>query len=292
VDALSGWFLLLLSVAALPVILAGLAYTRAYDHHGGPRLAATTNLFLASMVVVLLADGAYGFVLAWELMAIASYLLVVHEHAAADVRRAGFVYLAMTQASRDLEHLHAETRTFTHHLVEHDGFMDRVRGTGRLDSESVRALGGVGVAARASGVDTDLRRERPYASYGELVELLRVPVHTSGDVEARLRQRLAESTVSFRLLEALLATSPPGPVRAEIGWPEAGRLGLGAIESPRGADVHAVLCDADGRIARYRVRSASFPNWPLVALAAPGNLLPDFPLINKSFELCYACLDR
>ena len=52
------------------------------------------------------------------------------------------------------------------------------------------------------------------------------------------------------------------------------------------------VTDSAGRIARYRVRSASFPNWPLVALAAPGNLLPDFPLINKSFELCYACLDR
>jgi len=95
-DALSGWFVLLLSVVALPVTLAGLSYTRGYDHHGGPRLAATTNLFLASMVLVVLADGAYGFLLAWELMAVASYLLVVHEHAAPDVRRAGFVYLAMT----------------------------------------------------------------------------------------------------------------------------------------------------------------------------------------------------
>jgi Ni,Fe-hydrogenase III large subunit len=56
--------------------------------------------------------------------------------------------------------------------------------------------------------------------------------------------------------------------------------------------VHAVLCDAEGRIERYRVRSASFPNWPLVPLAVPGDLMPDFPLINKSFELCYACLDR
>ncbi len=167
-----------------------------------------------------------------------------------------------------------------------------MRGTGQLDRETVRALGGVGVAARASGIDTDLRRERPYASYAELGEALHVPVHTSGDVEARLRQRLAEATVSFRLLEILLAAPPAGPVRMAIGTPAANQLGLGAVESPRGADVHAVLCDATGRIARYRVRSASFPNWPLVALAAPGNLLPDFPLINKSFELCYACLDR
>jgi hydrogenase-4 component B len=95
-DGLSAWFVLLLSAVALPVVLAGLAYTRAYDHHGGPRLAAVTNIFLAAMLLVLLADGIYGFLLGWELMAVASYLLVVHEHAAPGVRRDGFIYLGMT----------------------------------------------------------------------------------------------------------------------------------------------------------------------------------------------------
>ena len=165
-------------------------------------------------------------------------------------------------------------------------------GPGRLESETVRALGGVGPAARAAGVDVDVRRDRPYAAYAELRHALHIPIHQAGDVEARLRQRLAEATVSFRLLEELLASPPGGPVRAPLGPVEPHRLGLGAVESPRGADVHAVLCDADGRIERYRVRSASFPNWPLVPLAVPGDLMPDFPLINKSFELCYACLDR
>jgi Ni,Fe-hydrogenase III large subunit/Ni,Fe-hydrogenase III component G len=195
-------------------------------------------------------------------------------------------------ARLELEQLHLATRTFTHLLVEHDGFMDRLRGTGRLESGTVRALGGVGPAARASGVDTDLRRDRPYAAYKDVRHALHVPVHHDGDVEARLRQRLAEAIVSFRLLDELLANPPDGPVRIPLGPLQPHRLGLGVVESPRGADVHAVLLDGDGRIARYRARSASFPNWPLVPLAVPGNLMPDFPLINKSFELCYACLDR
>jgi Ni,Fe-hydrogenase III large subunit/Ni,Fe-hydrogenase III component G len=201
----------------------------------------------------------------------------------------------LSAAQRELERLHAETRAFTHLLIEHDGFVDRLRGTGRLESETVRAMGGVGLAARAAGVDVDVRRDRPYAAYAELRHALHIPTHQAGDVEARLRQRLAEATVSFRLLEELLANPPGGPVRAPLGGlasREPHRLGLGAVESPRGADVHAVLCDAEGRIERYRVRSASFPNWPLVPLAVPGDLMPDFPLINKSFELCYACLDR
>ncbi len=95
-DHLSAWFVLLLSAVAFAVLLAGVGYVRAYDGHGGARLVATTDLFLAAMLLVLLADGAFGFLLAWELMAVASYLLVVHEHERADVRRAGFVYLVMT----------------------------------------------------------------------------------------------------------------------------------------------------------------------------------------------------
>ena len=95
-DGLSAWFVLLLSGVALPVVVAGLAYARAYDAHGGPRLAAATNIFLAAMLLVLLADSIYAFLLGWELMALTSYLLVVHEHTATGVRRAGFVYLGMT----------------------------------------------------------------------------------------------------------------------------------------------------------------------------------------------------
>ncbi len=95
-DSLSAWFVLLLSVVTFAVLLAGIGYARAHDGHGGPRLVAITNVFLAAMLLVLVADGAFGFLLAWELMAVASYLLVVHEHEQAAVRRAGFVYLVMT----------------------------------------------------------------------------------------------------------------------------------------------------------------------------------------------------
>ncbi len=191
----------------------------------------------------------------------------------------------------ELERLHADARRYAHRLMETDSFVERLRGTGVLPAETVRALGGVGVAARASGVDGDLRRDRPYAAYA-MLDSLHVPLHGAGDVEARLRQRLAEAMVSFRLALDLLQNPPAGAIRGAVGRLAAGRLGLGAVESPRGADVHAVLCDDEGRVTRYRVRSASFPNWPLVAMAVPGNLMPDFPLINKSFELCYACLDR
>jgi Ni,Fe-hydrogenase III large subunit len=68
--------------------------------------------------------------------------------------------------------------------------------------------------------------------------------------------------------------------------------GLGWSESPRGGNLHWIMVGPQNTIYRYFVRSASYANWPAVAVAAPGNIIPDFPLINKSFELCYACIDR
>jgi Ni,Fe-hydrogenase III large subunit/Ni,Fe-hydrogenase III component G len=183
----------------------------------------------------------------------------------------------------------ADVRDFADLVLGSDGFVDRMRGTGVLRAELVRALGGVGVAARASGVDGDLRRDRPYLLYGGLP--LRVPLGAKGDVEARFRQRVDEAMASLALVDALLDGEPDGPARVAVDRVPAG-VGVGAVESPRGACTHWLRVGADGRVDRLRIRSASFANWPLVPLTVPGNLVPDFPLINKSFELCYACLDR
>ena len=84
-----------------------------------------------------------------------------------------------------------------------------------------------------------------------------------------------------------------GPVRrvAAVGAAEGASIGVGRVESPRGATTCIVERDGD-RVGRVRLRTGSYANWPAVAHAAAGNLLPDFPLINKSFDLCYACVDR
>ena len=71
-----------------------------------------------------------------------------------------------------------------------------------------------------------------------------------------------------------------------------GESALGWAEGPRGASWLWLRVAADGLVDRLRLRSGSYANWPSVAAAAAGNLVPDFPLINKSFELCYACTDR
>ena len=109
-------------------------------------------------------------------------------------------------------------------------------------------------------------------------------------MQARLEQRALELPQSHRPAPAAArragrdraSTTPDGP---------ACELGVGRVESPRGATVCVVEL-ANHRIRRLRLRTGSYANWPAVAFAARDNLLPDFPLINKSFELCYACADR
>ncbi|MCW2278675.1 NADH-quinone oxidoreductase subunit C [Heliophilum fasciatum] len=185
-------------------------------------------------------------------------------------------------------------------LLGHASFMDRLDHTGIVDRATAWRLGAVGVAARASGIDRDCRRDHPHAAYHEL--RWQVPVHQEGDVAARLKVRIEEIEQSLSLIEqaraALLAmatttttTMKPGDWAAVIDEYPAGR-GWGVAESPRGETVHWLEIDAQGLVSRYRVRTGSYANWPVVVAAVPGNMVPDFPLINKSFELCYACSDR
>lgn len=205
------------------------------------------------------------------------------------------VDLAPEQAQeirKTLAAVEAEFGELAEILFSDASFMDRVATTGVLPAEAATDLGVVGVAARASGLDLDARRDWPHAAYGELP--LQVVTEKGGDVLARLRVRAGEVAQSFGLIRACLENLPGGEVRRAVagGGPGEYRTGLGTTESPRGENVHWVRLDPQGRIERLRVRSASFTNWPAVPLAVPGNIVPDFPLINKSFELCYACLDR
>ena len=211
----------------------------------------------------------------------------------------GGVRLDLTaELSRSIEAALAATAEALSSLVErvenNPSVIDRLDATGTLLSQDALALAVTGVAARASGIDRDSRRDHPHAAYG-VEDGLRVTVATEadGDVHARLNLRAAEAFESVRLVRALLGGVPAGPIAAAMpdALPPWG-IGLSAVESPRGAAVTWLRSDAAGRVDRYHLRSASYANWPAVPLAAQSSIIPDFPLVNKSFELCYACTDR
>jgi Ni,Fe-hydrogenase III large subunit/Ni,Fe-hydrogenase III component G len=172
--------------------------------------------------------------------------------------------------------------------------LDRMDTTGVVPRKDAVALGLTGVGARASSVDRDSRRDHPHAAYGKDPALaVRVSTETEGDVHARLLVRVAEARESVRLLLVLLGGLPSGPVAVPFpaalpGW----AVGLSTVETPRGAAIQWLRVDQEGRVDRYHLRSASYANWPALPLAALTAIVPDFPIVNKSFELCYACTDR
>jgi Ni,Fe-hydrogenase III large subunit len=163
----------------------------------------------------------------------------------------------------------------------------RLDGVGVLDATDAARLGACGPAARAAGLRADVRSHSPRLAYEDFAPA--APREPTGDVAARLDVRASELQATCEILDDLLAR----PIAAGTATPahEPRATGIGLVESPRGATLAAVELDSEC-VARVHLRTGSYANWPALAHATAGDLLPDFPLINKSFELCYACVDR
>ena len=172
---------------------------------------------------------------------------------------------------------------------EHAGIQDRFRETGRLDHEHAQRLGALGLAARASGVACDLRVDHPWPPYDKLQT--RLAIQTAGDVAARVQVRFDEFFESIRLCRALLEDMPAGPVQSVLPDVKPHRMGIGVIEGWRGPIAMVLETGPEGTIRRCHAHDPSWQNWPLLEHAIIGNLVPDFPLINKSFNLSYSGQD-
>jgi Ni,Fe-hydrogenase III large subunit/Ni,Fe-hydrogenase III component G len=164
--------------------------------------------------------------------------------------------------------------------------VDRLEATGVLDHQTAADQGVVGVVARASGLDVDARRDHPFAAYGEL--RFAVPVMTGGDVRARALVRVEEARQSAALIRQVCEAMPPGPTVSPVGGLAAFEPAFGIVEGWRGRIVHWVMADGEGRLHRVKIVDPSFLNWPALSLALVDNIVPDFPLCNKSFNQSYS----
>jgi Ni,Fe-hydrogenase III large subunit len=171
-----------------------------------------------------------------------------------------------------------------------DSTRDRLERTGILRPDKARALGIVGPGGRASGIDLDVRRDHPYAAYGNLE--FRTPVYQEGDVLHRMQVRIDEVVESIDIVRAAAENLPVGPYRVPVGPLPAGRCALSAVEGWRGEIVWWVRTGEDGRLERCKIKDPSVNNWPALVEAVQGNIVPDFPVINKSFNLSYSGTDR
>ncbi len=183
----------------------------------------------------------------------------------------------------------AETRELRDIYDAHEGVRDRFRGTGRLTAELAARLGVLGLAARASGQAHDLRVDLPCPPYTELS--VAPAVQQGGDVAARVAVRFDEVRESGRLLAHLLSALPDGAYAVDMTAPAEAAFGVGLIEGWRGPVFVALQAGPDGSIRRCRLHDPSWQNWPALEYAILDNIVPDFPLINKSFNLAYSGVD-
>jgi Ni,Fe-hydrogenase III large subunit len=208
------------------------------------------------------------------------------------VNRVGGVAIDLTAAQlaeivTEMDHIEKDFSELELIITHNASLTDRLETTGVLTERTAWDHAVVGVVGRASGLDQDLRRDRPFAAYDELP--VKVVNYRYGDVRARIRVRMDEIHESIRLVREIRLKIPQGPVAVEPSRrAQASEWALSAVEGWRGEILYMVMAGENGTIHRCKVRDPSFANWPAIQQAVLGNIIPDFPLINKSFSLSYA----
>jgi Ni,Fe-hydrogenase III large subunit/Ni,Fe-hydrogenase III component G len=172
-------------------------------------------------------------------------------------------------------------------LKQNSLYIDRVEHTGVIQHEIAQDLHAVGPAARSIGINNDARHQFPYLYYQNTG--VNVSNHKMGDVNCRVNVKIDEVFESIQIIQKALRQMPDeSDVRFQITELKPYQSAFGITESPRGENVHWVMTGPQNTIFRYKVRTPSFCNWPVLCHAVKGNIVPDFPLINKSFNLSYS----
>jgi Ni,Fe-hydrogenase III large subunit len=203
---------------------------------------------------------------------------------ACDLGDAGLLRIADT-----LRHIESNVAVLKNIYDEHAGVQDRFLTTGRVAPELAAQLGLTGLAGRASSQSWDARAQFPCTPYDQFD--VRMIMHRNGDVAARVTVRFEEIAESIRLVRLMLEQMPLGETTTELGSAKAGALGIGWVEGWRGEVLVALHAGRDKRIQRLHPHDPSWQNWPVLEHAIMNNIVPDFPLINKSFNLSYSGVD-
>ncbi|MDP2833907.1 MAG: NADH-quinone oxidoreductase subunit C [Pseudomonadota bacterium] len=203
---------------------------------------------------------------------------------AADLDAAGKGELAAAA-----DRIEAEVRELKAVYDEHATLQDRFANTGIVKPAMAARLGLTGLAGRGSAQAWDARAQFPQAPYEQLD--VNMATQRKGDVLARAEVRFAEVYESLRLIREIIKRLPTGALHAPLAAVSGGCEGLGWVEGWRGEVLVALRIGADGTLDRVHPHDPSWQNWPLVEVSVLGNIVPDFPLINKSFNLSYSGQD-
>ncbi|HSJ80728.1 MAG TPA: NADH-quinone oxidoreductase subunit C, partial [Thiobacillus sp.] len=193
------------------------------------------------------------------------------------------------ELAAEADRIEAEVRSLKAIYDDHATLQDRFANTGIVKPALAARLGLTGLAGRASAQAWDARAQFPQAPYDQLD--VSMATQRRGDVLARAEVRFSEVTESMRLIRDLITRLPAGDIHSPLMPVQDVCEGLGWVEGWRGEVLVAVRIGADGRLDRVHPHDPSWQNWPLLEVGQLGNIVPDFPLINKSFNLSYSGAD-
>ncbi len=189
------------------------------------------------------------------------------------------------ELSRRLDKALKDVEDATRLMWDAPSVQARFEDTGAINAATCKALGLVGPAARASGVERDVRQDAPSGIF----RFAQIPISkwNTGDVFARAWVRWLEIQRSAVFVREQLASLPQGPTRIAVSPMAPAYLVVSLTEGWRGEIAHVAITDDSGRFARYKVIDPSFRNWMGLAIAMRDQQISDFPLCNKSFNLSY-----
>ncbi len=201
--------------------------------------------------------------------------------------RRDFVKGKEKQLLSALQKLETEFRETMDIIRSNSLLIDRVENTGVIKHDTAVDLNAVGPAGRSAGMDRDARRDFPYAAYSGIK--FTIPLHHNGDVNCRMNVKAEELLESISIIRQCIDNMPAEDLKNEALLEVSPYCcAFGITESPRGENGHWLMSGENNTVFRYKIRTPSFYNWPVLCHAVNGNIVPDFPLINKSFNLSYS----
>jgi membrane-bound hydrogenase subunit alpha len=191
---------------------------------------------------------------------------------------------------RGVDVLEERTKYYIAVATEEITLINRLSGVGVVSHEDALRLGAVGPTGRASGIQRDIRKDDPYAAYGEVP--FQVVTSDHNDVYGRTLVRVGELMESYAMIRHIVHNLPEGPVAVKAPRKVPTGEALSRCEAPRGEDVHYVRANGTEKPERVKVRAPTLANVQAVAHMLKDRYLADMPIVVAAIDPCFSCTDR
>jgi len=196
----------------------------------------------------------------------------------------------VSKIQEGLRELESRVQYYKELCLADGSVLQRVVGVGKITPEKAVELCAVGPTLRACGIGSDVRKDDPYAAYGEIP--FDVITHDGGDVASRMLVRIDELIESVRIINHCLQRLPEGPLKVKVSRKVPDGEVVSRVEAPRGELIHYARSNGTDQPERYKVRAPTLANMPALRSMLIGGYIADVPIVIAGIDPCFGCLDR